>query len=62
MAEKGIRPEGYEVSANSAKKAPVIEEISALLDGAQSIVLVDYRGLTVEEDTKLRKEFREAGV
>ena len=43
-------------------KQPVVEEISAAIKDAQSVVLVDYRGLTVEEDTKLRKELREAGV
>lgn len=43
-------------------KQPVIEEISGQIKDAQSIVLVDYRGLTVEEDTKLRKQLREAGV
>jgi len=43
-------------------KQPVIDEISLLLDGAQAMVLVDYRGLTVEEDTTLRKSLREAGV
>lgn len=43
-------------------KKPVIDEISALLDGAASAVIVDYRGLTVEQDTKLRKNLREAGV
>lgn len=43
-------------------KKPIVEEISAAIDGAQSAVLVDYRGLTVEEDTRLRKELREAGV
>lgn len=43
-------------------KKPIVEEIAELLDGAQSAVVVDYRGLTVEEDTKLRKELREAGV
>ena len=26
------------------------------------VVLVDYRGLTVEQDTQLRKQLREAGV
>ena len=31
-------------------------------DSAQSVVLVDYRGLTVEQDTALRKNLREAGV
>ena len=42
-------------------KKPVVEEISASIKDAQSVVLVDYRGLTVEQDTKLRKELREAG-
>ena len=43
-------------------KAPIVAEISESLDGAQSAVLVDYRGLTVEQDTKLRKQLREAGI
>lgn len=43
-------------------KAPIVEEISAGIKDAQSVVLVDYRGLTVEQDTQLRKNLREAGV
>ena len=43
-------------------KQPIVEEISQLLDGAKSVVVVDYRGITVDQDTKLRKELREAGV
>ncbi len=43
-------------------KQPVIKEISDLLDGAESAVTVDYRGLTVEQDTQLRKQLREAGI
>ena len=43
-------------------KQPIVEEISANIAGAQSVVLVDYRGLTVEQDTELRKQLREAGV
>ncbi len=43
-------------------KKPVIEEISESVKDAQSVVLVDYRGLTVEQDTNLRKQLREAGV
>lgn len=43
-------------------KKPVVDEISELLNGAKSAVLVDYRGLTVEQDTALRKQLREAGV
>ena len=43
-------------------KQPIVEEISGYLKDAQSVVLVDYRGLTVEQDTQLRKAMREAGV
>lgn len=43
-------------------KQPIVDEIAELINGAQSIVLVDYRGLTVDEDTRLRRSFREAGV
>ena len=43
-------------------KQPIVEEISASIKDAQSVVLVDYRGLTVEQDTRLRKELREAGI
>ncbi|MFI3238420.1 MAG: 50S ribosomal protein L10 [Lachnospiraceae bacterium] len=43
-------------------KQPIVAEISECIKDAQSVVLVDYRGLTVEEDTRLRKELREAGV
>ena len=43
-------------------KAPVVAEISEAIKEAQSVVLVDYRGLTVEQDTALRKQLREAGV
>lgn len=43
-------------------KAPIVQEISDSINGAQSVVIVDYRGLTVAEDTQLRKQLREAGV
>lgn len=43
-------------------KQPVVDEIKALLDGAETAVVVDYRGLTVAQDTELRKKLREAGV
>lgn len=39
-----------------------VAELSEKLKGAVSGVLVDYKGITVEEDTKLRRELREAGV
>ena len=43
-------------------KAPIIDEIKGYVEKASAAVLVDYRGLTVEEDTRLRKALREAGV
>ena len=44
-----------------AKKAKV-EKLTEINKNSVSGVLVDYKGITVEEDTKLRKELREAGV
>lgn len=43
-------------------KQPIVAEISELLNGAASAVVVDYRGLTVEQDTQLRKKLRESEV
>ena len=43
-------------------KKPIVDQISEELNGAKAAVLVDYRGLTVEQDTELRKQLREAGV
>ena len=43
-------------------KQPIVAEISELFNGAKSAVVVDYRGITVEQDTQLRKQLREAGV
>ncbi len=43
-------------------KQPIVEEISANIKDAQSVVLVDYRGLTVEQDTNLRKALRAEGI
>ena len=43
-------------------KQPIVEEISGAIKDAASVVVVDYRGLTVAEDTQIRKQLREAGV
>ena len=43
-------------------KTENIEEIKAKIEKAQSVVLVDYRGLNVEQLTELRSKYREAGV
>ena len=43
-------------------KKPIVDEIKGYAVDAKAAVLVDYRGLTVEQDTALRKKLREAGV
>ena len=43
-------------------KQPVVQAIAEDVKDAVSVVLVDYRGLTVAEDTEMRKQLREAGV
>ena len=44
------------------QKQAVISEIREKIENSGSLVLVDYRGLTVEQVTDLRKKYREAGV
>ena len=43
-------------------KKPIIEEIQSSIKDAKSVVVVDYRGLTVEQDTRLRKTLRESNI
>ena len=43
-------------------KKPVVEEISESIKDAQAVIIASYSGITVEQDTALRKELREAGV
>ena len=45
-----------------AKKAAIVEEVTEKFKTAASVVIVDYRGLTVDEVTKLRKQLRDANV
>ena len=45
-----------------AEKSLVVDEIKERLSRASSLVMVDARGLSVEQDTRLRKMLREAGV
>ena len=44
------------------EKQKVVEELKAKIDSSVAGVLVDYKGINVADDTKLRKEMREAGV
>ena len=43
-------------------KQPIVDEIKAHIEGAQTAVVINYSGVTVEQDTKLRKAMREAGI
>lgn len=43
-------------------KKAVVAALVERLKGAQAGVIADYRGLTVAQDTELRKKLREAGV
>ena len=45
-----------------AKKAALVEEVTEKFKAAASVVIVDYRGLTVDEVTRLRKQLRDANV
>ena len=50
------------MSANLEAKKIAVDEIKGLINNAKSIVLVDYRGITVSQDTALRKELRNNNV
>ena len=50
------------MSAALEEKKQLVEEIKGKINGASSVVLVDYKGLTVAQDTELRKALREANV
>lgn len=43
-------------------KQPIVEEIAATIKDAATVVVVSYSGITVAQDTQLRRQLREAGV
>ena len=46
-----------------AKKAAIVDEVSEKFKSSRIfVVVVDYRGLTVDEVTRLRKQLRDANV
>ena len=51
-----------EMSKNLEAKKVVVSEISEKLKNCQSMVVVHFNGITVEEVTELRNQFRAAGV
>ena len=50
------------MNKNRQLKEAKVAEIKEKMEKSQAFVLSQYQGLTVEEDTKLRKNLREAGV
>ena len=50
------------MNKNREIKEAKVAEIKEKLEKAQTVVLSSYQGLTVEEDTQLRKNLREAGI
>lgn len=50
------------MSNNLEMKKTVVAGIKEKFEKVQTVVLVDYRGLTVAEDTELRNQLRKAGV
>lgn len=50
------------MNKNQEMKAQVVAEITEKLNNCQSMVMVKYSGITVEQVTKLRAQCREAGV
>ena len=49
------------MSANLDAKKAIVDEIKDKISKAKTIAFVDYRGLTVAEDTAMRAEFRKNG-
>lgn len=47
---------------NIEQRKAYAAEVQAKIEGASSVVLVDYRGINVAQDTAMRKALREAGV
>jgi large subunit ribosomal protein L10 len=50
------------LSLNRSEKQAVIDEVTALASKAQTLVMAEYRGITVADMTKLRSEARSQGV
>ena len=50
------------MSLNRSEKQAVIEEVTSLAAKAQTLVMAEYRGITVADMTKLRNDARSKGV
>ena len=50
------------MSANLEAKKIIVDEIKEKLSKAKSVTFVDYNGLTVAEDTQMRRDFKKNGA
>lgn len=50
------------MSKNQESKVAVVANIKEKFEKAQSVVLINYQGINVEQDTALRNQFRQSGV
>ena len=50
------------MSANKEAKKQIVEDIKAKIQASKSIILIDYKGLTVAEDTAFRSKMRESNT
>lgn len=50
------------LSATQQSKREIVEELKAKIQNSQSFVVIDYKGLTVAQDTEFRRTFRENNV
>ena len=50
------------MSANKEAKKQIVEDIKAKIQASKSIILIDYKGLTVAEDTAFRSEMRKSNT
>ncbi|MCM1043777.1 MAG: 50S ribosomal protein L10 [Corallococcus sp.] len=52
----------HKLSASQIAKRETVEQLKEKIQNAQSFVIIDYKGLTVAQDTEFRSEFRKNGV
>ena len=50
------------MSANLETKRQIVEDIKAKIQASKSVILIDYKGLTVAEDTEFRTNMRKANT
>ena len=54
--------EVIKLSANLEAKKQIVEDIKAKIQSSKSVILIDYKGLTVAEDTEFRCNMRKSNT